>query len=239
MRITLFTLRLDSRSEDAEMMKRPSLILGVALLLLSAERTWSDGGEAGPRAASTLEATAEKIAANDQDLLAPQSVVQCAAAGHPLDPDDPATTSAIPRADRFVAQDHFREDVSSSAAVEITWLGAMFRQRFLSKIEGNVGGAILRRFVLRRSSPNAEIIAGLNIHHETQLADVWCLLLRQPNGEAGTLLTNAIPNVFYIRDADDVLRAVDAVWGGAGWEIGASPIDGSHQWPSYSQVIAR
>lgn len=222
------------------MMKRPSLILGVALLLLSVERAWSDGRLADPHPARAPQAPARETAVNGQDLLASRGVVQCAASRDPSDPDDPATTSAIPRADRFVARDNFKEAVTASAAVRIAWLGAMFRQRFLSKIEERAGGgAILRRFVLRRSSQSAEIVAELNIHHETHLADAWCLLSRQPNGEPGTLLIDAVPNAFYIRDADDVLRAVDAVWGGAGWEIGASAIDGPHRWPPDSQVIAR
>lgn len=181
-----------------------------------------------------------ETAANGTDLLAPQRVVPCGASARSADADDPATTSAIPRTERFVAAEHFREALSPSVAVKISWLGAMFRRRVLSKIEDDGdGGALLRRFTLRRSSQSAGIVAELNIHHETKLADVWCLLSRQPNGEPGVLLTNAIPNIFYVRDSDDALRAVDAVWAGAGWEIGASAIDGSHQWPSGSQVIAR
>lgn len=215
-----------------------SLIVGVALLLSSVHSS-SGSDEAAPDDARTVAATREKTAANDQGLLTPQGVRDCSTPDRPLESDDPVTTSAIPRAGRFVARDHFREAISSPAAVKITWMGAMFSQRFLNRIEENVGPAVLRSFVLRRSSQNAEIVAELNIHHETKLADVWCLLLRQPNGEPGTLLINAVPNVFYIRDNDSVLRAVDAVWGGAGWEIGASSVDGPHLWLPGTQVIAR
>jgi hypothetical protein len=222
------------------MMKRPSLIICVALLLLSPQRSLLGGDRAGPRDARTVEATGEKTAANDQGPLTPQGVVDCSASDQPPEADDPATTSAIPRAERFIAQDHFRETASSTrGAVQITWVGAMFRERFLNKIEEGVGRAVLRRFVLRRSSRSADIVADLSIYHETKLADLWCLLSRQPGGGAGRLLINAVPNVFYIRDTEGVLAAVDAVWGGAGWEIGASSVDGSHLWPAGSQVIVR
>jgi hypothetical protein len=73
---------------------------------------------------------------------------------------------------------------------------------------------------------------------ETRLADLWCLLKSQANGETGVLV-NAVPNVFYVRDYTGILGAIDVVWGGAGWEIGASPADGDRQWPSGTRVLSR
>jgi hypothetical protein len=67
----------------------------------------------------------------------------------------------------------------------------------------------------------------------------WCLLKLQANGEDGALQTNAFPNIFFVRDVTGVLGAVDALWAGAGWEIGASPVEGQREWPSGSRVIAR
>jgi hypothetical protein len=171
--------------------------------------------------------------------LIAKGVVRCSEADRPAEPADPATTSALPGAGRFVAQDHFRETVSSRGSVQISWIGAIFRQRFLSKSEERDSGAFLRRFEVRKSARDTEIIAALSIHHETKLADLWCLLSAQPNGELGVLLTNGTPNVFYIRDSTSNLLAVDAVWGGSGWEIGASAIDSPSRWLPGRQVIAR
>jgi hypothetical protein len=221
------------------MIPRLHYILCAAMFLLPVEYARSDAGAVKSQSAGTVEATAEKVAADDRDVLMAHGVVSCPALGHSLEPADPPTTSALPRVEQFVAREHFNEDFSPHAEVKIYWLGATFRQRFLQKVEDDGDGAILRTFILRKSSRDAEIIAELNLHHETKLSDLWCLLTVQPKGETGTLLTNAVPNVFYIRDIDGVLGAVDAVWGGAGWEIGASSVESPSQWLAGRQVISR
>jgi len=212
------------------MLRYRYLLLSVTWLLLSAEHT--------PTHADAIRSQYAQ-ATSDPDVLAPQGVLRCPPADPSLEPGDPATTSALPRVERFVAREHFKVSISPQATVKIAWLGAMFAQRFLSKVEDADGGAFLRRFVVRRPARDSEIMAALNIHHETKLADLWCLLSRQPNGEQGALLTNAIPNLLYIRDVDGVLAAVDAVWGGAGWEVGAGSVAGATQWLQGRQVIAR
>jgi hypothetical protein len=201
----------------------------VATVMMSAQHLRA--GEPGSRHAQAPDESLE--------ILTPQGVTRCPFADDPSDVGDPATTSALPGAGSFVAQEHFNEGVASQARVKIAWLGAMFRRRFLSMVEANDWGATLRRFVVRRAARDAEIIAALTIHHETKLVDLWCLLSRQPNGEPGPLLTNAVPNVFYIRDTGGDLGAVDAVWGGTGWEIGASAVDTDSRWRAGRQVLAR
>jgi hypothetical protein len=75
--------------------------------------------------------------------------------------------------------------------------------------------------------------------YETRLADIWCLLKLQPNGESGALSTNATSNLFFVRDAVGVLGVVDVLWSGVGWEIGASPLTRHRSWSSGRQVITR
>ncbi len=199
-------------------------ILCAALLLLLAEYARSDAGA--------------MKSSNDFGVLMSQGVARCPAFGPSLEPTDSPATSALPQVEQFLAREHFKETASSLAKIKISWLGATFRHRFLQKVEDG-RGAVLRTFVLRKSSRDAEIIAELNIRHETKLSDLWCLLTLQPNGETGTLLTDGVPNIFYIRDSDGVLGAVDAVWGGAGWEIGANSVEGPSQWLTGRQVISR
>jgi hypothetical protein len=238
--ITLFTLSVSTdRKESKNMNRVPSYVISAALFLLPVNEPRADAGAISSQNIQATEVRADRAAANDLDVLMSQGEVRCPASERSLEPTDPPTTSALDGGGQFVASEHFREIASSNAEVKISWLGATFKQRFLHKIEDDESGVLLRTFVLRKSSGDAEIVAELSIQNETKLGDLWCLLSLQPNGESGTLLTNAVPNVFYIRDVDGILGAVDAVWGGAGWEIGASSVDGSARWLAGRQVISR
>lgn len=152
---------------------------------------------------------------------------------------DPPTTSAFGGVKKFPAATHFKENVAPSADVRIAWLGATFMRRFAIKIEDASGETTIQFHTLLRLSPDRHIIDELDDRHETRLIDLWCLLKLQAHGEPGTLLIDAVPNIFYVRDSSGVLGAVDAVWGGAGWEIGASPVDGERMWPPGARVMSR
>jgi hypothetical protein len=176
-------------------------------------------------------------AAAAQDVLVSGPVQSCPAEVEPPG-QDPATTSSLPGSDKFQAGDHFREDASPRSVVKISWLGATFRRRFVSMIEDAAARVTLGAFAVSRPARAAEIAAALGDRRETRLGELWCLLARQPNGESGLLLTTSVPNLFFIRDGGGALWTVDALWGGAGWEIGASSIDGDRQWPAGVQAIA-
>jgi len=198
----LFTLQLSIDCKDRENMTRlPRSIICATLFLLSVEDPRSDASAIRSQSIRTTQATADRIAVTDLNALMSQGEVRCPAFERSSEPTDPATTSALLGVQQFVASKHFKETASSNSEIKISWLGATFKQRFLPKVEDDGSGAILRAFVLRKPSRDAEIIAELSIHDETRLGDLWCLLSRQPNGESGTLLTNAVPNVKYIGDA--------------------------------------
>jgi hypothetical protein len=151
---------------------------------------------------------------------------------------DPPSTSAIQHTEQFAAREHFNEDITSTADVKISWLGASFVRRFANKVEA-AGVTSLQTYFLRSPSNDRDIIAELSDRHETNLADVWCLLRLQAKGEDGALQTNSVPNVFFVRDGAGELGVVDAVWGGAGWEIGASPVGDKRTWAPGTRVISR
>lgn len=155
------------------------------------------------------------------------------------EPLDPPTTSAVAGIRQFRAGEHFKENIAPSAEVRILWIGSSFMHRYAVKTENAAVHAAVRFHTLQKPSRDSDVIEELGDRHEIRLADLWCLLKSQANGEAGILLVNAVPNVFYVRDGAGVLGAVDAVWGGAGWEIGASPADGDRQWPSGTRVLSR
>lgn len=173
------------------------------------------------------------------EALVPGPGVTCSQHRAPAEPFDPPATSALPRHEKFVAGEHFKENTSPAAEARISWLGATFMRRFAVKVEDDTDDVTLQTYALSRSSSGTQIIAELDDHHETKLTDLWCLLKLQANGEDGALQTNAVPNILFVRDAAGVLGAVDAIWAGAGWEVGASQVEGQRQWPSGSRVISR
>jgi hypothetical protein len=155
------------------------------------------------------------------------------------DTTEPLTTSALRGEAAFVAYDRFREDVSTRSEVKISWLGAGFGRRYLAKVEPPLDVASLQVFVLNKPSRSVAIAEALHHPYETRLADIWCLLKLQPNGEPGALSVNAVSNLFFVRDAAGALGVVDVLWSGAGWEIGASSIARNRPWPPGRQVITR
>lgn len=173
------------------------------------------------------------------EALVPGPRVTCHHRPPAAEPFDPPATSALPRHEKFVAGGHFKENISPGAEARISWLGATFMRRFAVKVEDDTDDVTLQTHALSRSSGNTQIIAELHDRHETKLTDLWCLLKLQANGEDGALQTNAVPNIFFVQDAAGVLGAVDAIWAGAGWEIGASPVEGQRQWLAGSRVISR
>ncbi len=143
------------------------------------------------------------VAANDNDppavradTLSASTAVSCSLRASPEESFDPPSTSSLLPQDRFVARLHFKEDISATADVRISWLGARFSQRYVVKIENEAADVTLRSYTLTRPSNDDEIIAELNDRHETRLADVWCLLRRHARGQGGGLRSSEAPNLF-------------------------------------------
>ncbi|MCP3374670.1 hypothetical protein [Bradyrhizobium cajani] len=170
--------------------------------------------------------------------LAPRARIECSIKRKSGEPVDPPSTAAIPRNESFVASEHFKEGIAPTAPVKISWLGATFVRRFAVKAEP-VDDTSLQTHVLNKSSNAAEILGQLGVRAESRLADIWCLLTLQANGETGALQTSSAPNIFFVRDGVGELGVVDALWGGAGWEIGASPVGNQRAWTSGTRVFSR
>ncbi|MFB6421136.1 MULTISPECIES: hypothetical protein [Bradyrhizobium] len=186
------------------------------------------------------------VMADDRELgkqrsssIVPDVRVECSLTGNTGQPFDPPTTSTIPQTEAFVAGKHFKENITPGARVKISWLGATFARRFAVKVEASTDDASLQAYVLRSPASDTEIIGELNARNETKLGDVWCLLSLQGNGESGALQIDSRPNVFFVRDGRGDLGVVDAIWAGAGWEIGASPIGDQRKWPRGARIFAR
>lgn len=191
-------------------------------------------------AASGVGASAaeNKAGADSSASLVPRARTECSLKRKPGEPVDPPSTAAIPRAESFVANEHFREGIAPTAPVKISWLGATFVRRFSVKAE-TVDDTSLQTHVLSKSSNAEEILGQLGARAESRLGDIWCLLTLQANGEGGSLETSSAPNIFFVRDGMGELGVVDALWGGAGWEIGASPVGIQRAWPPGTRVFSR
>jgi hypothetical protein len=212
--------------KGSQKMRPPLSLICSFLLILAVGNVGSAASENKPTRAGV-------------EALVPGPRVTCSRHRAPAEPFDPPTTSALPHDEKFVAGRHFKESISSAAEVRISWLGATFMRRFAVKVEDGTVDVTLQTHALSRSLSDTQVIAELDDRHETKLTDLWCLLKLQASGQDGALQTNATPNIFFVRDAAGVLGAVDAIWAGAGWEIGASQAEGQRRWPSGSHVISR
>lgn len=214
-----------------------TVILGTALILLECLGGGWIGSDASRAESRRLPANADGPAiATKSERLRPVSKIRCPPSANTT---EPLTTSAIRGEAAFAAHDRFREGVSNRNEVRISWLGAGFGRRYLAKVEPPTDVASLQVFVLDKPSRSVAIAETMHHPYETRLADIWCLLKLQPNGEPGALSVNATSNLFFVRDAVGALGVVDVLWSGAGWEIGASSIARNRPWSAGRQVITR
>jgi hypothetical protein len=156
---------------------------------------------------------------------------------------EPVGSVPVAATQRFIAADHFVVDTSKKAKVKIAFLWDNFKTNFVPKVETDVPAGELKIHKLLRNSFDAPLIAELDPAHETYLADLWMMLLGQPNGEEKKdgLLVNGMANIFYIRDAKGVLWAVFACWYAAdgGWNLRANSVAAPPPWNAGYQVVSR
>jgi len=152
------------------------------------------------------------------------------------------STMVIPAmTEKFVAREKFVRDTSKKARVKISYLGDNFSIWFLGKIEESFGGSTLWCGKLRKASVDAPILSELGgeAKAETSLTEMFALMEKQANGEDGILLTNGYANIFYIRDINDVLRAVGCSWNDDGWFVDARFVEYPSEWGAGRQVFSR
>jgi len=145
---------------------------------------------------------------------------------------------------KFVAKKKFVRDTGHEAKVKISYLGDNFTEWFLSgsgKTEDPISEQTLRYHKLRKSSVGGPIITELGgeAKAETTLSEMFSLMEKQKNGESGPLLNNGWWNIFYIKDQNGVLRAVDVFWLGDGWGVSAYSVEYPIGWDGGRQVFSR
>ncbi|MDO8495220.1 MAG: hypothetical protein Q7S32_01675 [bacterium] len=138
---------------------------------------------------------------------------------------------------KFVAKDVF---TTKNKSVKIYFVGDNFKKVMLDKVESGIEATTLIVSKLEKASLDVPILSELGDRAETTLGQLYGLLMAQPNGEAGSLLTNGYANIFYIRGIDGNLWAVVADWSsGSGWDVSAHSIGFPRRWSAGHQVVSR
>ena len=150
----------------------------------------------------------------------------------------PSTTT------KFLAKEKFILGTSRNATVKISFLGGNFTEWFLSgegKTEDPITEQVLLCHKLLESSVDGPIITELGgeTKAETTLTELYSLMKKQKNAEAGALLNNGYANIFYIRDGNGMLRAVGVDWYDGGWDVDAFSIENPRAWDGGLQVFSR
>ncbi|MFH1769701.1 MAG: hypothetical protein ABH833_03500 [Parcubacteria group bacterium] len=145
------------------------------------------------------------------------------------------TTVQVNAVERFVASEAFNPDDIRF------YLWPNFRNYFLEKVEENVptGEFAIQR--LERSVKDDAILRELGDKAEVVLAHFYELIKRQPQGQEGDLLTDGRANIFYVRDAENMVWAVSAGWHSVSrkWYLNANPIDYPRSWCVGHHVISQ
>ena len=126
------------------------------------------------------------------------------------------------------------------------WFGDNFKSWILPAIPEEIPGfeGKLTQTQLTKDMTDSEIKQGLGQPESltpTEFAAVIRHLIeRQPQGEAGTLLTNGYANIFYVKLEDERVVAVRAHWDSdyRGWGLGADDL-GDFGWRGGSCVFLR
>jgi hypothetical protein len=136
----------------------------------------------------------------------------------------------------FVAKAHF---TAKNREVRISTVWEEFKKRFINKVDDKPAAVSLRKYKLRKISPDGPIIECLGGESKvvTNIASIYSMMKRQAFGQPGALQVNGYANIFYVRDKDGVLCAVRVGWDGEGWNIDAIAAHDPLAWNGQHQVF--
>jgi hypothetical protein len=136
--------------------------------------------------------------------------------------------------DEFIVQDKFVVDVTDEAAVQIEYIGKAFRDWFLDKIEKPLSpNFTLDLSVLLKPLIDRSIINGLSKNRASvTLRELYFLMKNEQ-------LDKHDFHVFYIPDAQGILRAVDVCWRKRGWHLYGLSAKKARKRPAGCMIISR
>jgi len=138
----------------------------------------------------------------------------------------------------FIVRDRIDEIKKSGRQI---YMGSNFEEWFFGKTVEMIGEKQLRYGKLLRSEVDRPIISQLGgeAKAETTLAEIFGLMEMQKNGEKGVLLINGYANIFYVRDANGVPRAVLVYWDDDRWHLHAYSVGNPIRWAEGYRVFSR
>ncbi|MBI3627878.1 MAG: hypothetical protein HY220_04035 [Candidatus Sungbacteria bacterium] len=115
-----------------------------------------------------------------------------------------------------------------------------FREWFLAGEEEPQAEVTLAYASLTRNALDREIRQELGAEHEeTTLAQINWLITHQSQGEPGPLLTDGRANIFYVKDAKGILRAVFVFRNACEWHLFARVVADPIRWYEGDRVFSR
>jgi len=155
-------------------------------------------------------------------------------------------TVAVPALPAFDVATRFHEMTEKerkTAEVPIGWMNDDAKRLAKGLVEPETPETTLRIHKLVRASVDGPILAELGGEEtaETALAQMYELMKAQGQGQKGNLLTNGNANIFYIRDANGTLWAVDCSWHSDNrcWHVHAYSVTNPNTWNEGNQVVSR
>jgi|GEM_PF-2097154 len=141
----------------------------------------------------------------------------------------------FPGSGEFVVREHFKTGFDP---VNISYLGANFRQIFLAQVIAPQPAGFYSAQNLTGRLTGPQIVEAFGADHMASLPVAWHLLMAQRASDSGALFTNGLTNIV-IPPGDGY--SVGIFWFRGAWSIRAYPFeaDKPRGWFAGNQVIVR
>lgn len=156
------------------------------------------------------------------------------------------STVSVDAVTSFVVAEMFKIDTTGD--VRIAHIRSNFQRDFIGKVEDSCGAVELKIHRLRVAAADKTygreygIIPALGGRAETMLAQVYALIAKQGKGQEGCLLVNGERNLAYVRDKNEVLRAVNFYWSkdstSTGWIVGSTSTEDKSRWLPDDRIVS-
>lgn len=126
-----------------------------------------------------------------------------------------------PTADYFIVNKRISTKVNKKSLIKISFIDYGFNRRFVRIIEQPSAGSIIYGCDISEKGVDSPLYIAMNSQGKSpiMLAEIYQLLLAQPNGEDGIMLNNGFGNVFFVGCQPGDKMAIVLFWNVAGWVI--------------------
>lgn len=142
-------------------------------------------------------------------------------------------TIAVDATTSFIVRDFFKMGENGQTKI---WMSDEFKSKVLAFATNHASADAIHldKLELTESMLDSQISVELGnptpFGVTTFLAHIRTLILKQPKGEKGNLLTNGYANIFYVTGNDGRALTVFAYWSGEQWWFDCDEFDGHGWW---------